>query len=93
MTDLSKLKDAINKKVFDDIDWMNAYWLDEIMEEFSDISEREIGVIYSDILKKKINSLPIDELNAILSGQSNETSANQNYLLQNLIEEKLGLTL
>ncbi len=74
-----------------DIDWMNPYWLDEVKEEFPDISEKSLDDIYARKLKEKIDSLSEDELRRILSEEEEESSANQNFLLQNLIEEKLGL--
>jgi len=76
---------------FTDIGWMNAYWLDEVKEEFPDIPEQTIDEIYAKKLQEKIDSLPQEELKRILSEQEEETSANQNYFLQELIEEKLHL--
>jgi hypothetical protein len=74
-----------------DMDWMNPYWLDEVKKAYPDIEEDIVDEIYFKRLKEKVDSLSTEELKTILSEQEEMTSANQNFLLQNIIEEKLGM--
>ena len=71
------------------VDWMNPYLLDEIKEKFKDISEESIDAFYLEALQQKILSMSVAELKAALTEQEQMTSANQNFLLQELIEQQL----
>lgn len=90
MSNADRIKDVINNKINNDIDWANPYWIDEIKVEFSNEPEDKIDNIYYEELKLKLDSLSENELNSIMDEQNSLTSANQNYLLQNFIEEKLS---
>lgn len=90
MENLVKLREKIKSKLFD-VDWTNPYWIDGIKEKFPEETEETIDSIYFDELKNKINSLSETDLKALYAEQNALTSANQNFLLQELIEEKLGL--
>jgi hypothetical protein len=47
--------------------------------------------IYFEEIKRKLDSLSEEELKSVYQEQISLTSANQNYLLQELIEEKIDL--
>jgi hypothetical protein len=78
------------KRELDDVDWANPYWLDEIKDDIPDVPEEDIDRLYHVELKAKIAAMSLDELRTILEEQEHLTSANQNYLLQHLIEERLS---
>ena len=79
---------AILEKLTDS-GWMNPSWLDEIKEEFSEVTGKDIDAIYFQRLKEKINVLSRKVLLYILKEQGDMASDQQNALLQKLIEEKL----
>ncbi len=92
MVDIQNIRQVIKDKINKEIDWANPYWLDWVKEEYPGIPERAIDDIYAEEMKCKVVFLRKEEAHTILDEQNSLTSANQNYLLQHLIEEKLELT-
>ena len=90
MSDIDKVKNVIRNKINNDIDWANPYWQDVVKEEHPDILEKELDDIYAAEMKKKVDALSNEEAQSILNEQNSLTSANQNFFLANLLEEKLG---
>jgi len=52
---MSTVEKTITERL-SDIGWMNAYWLDEIKEQFPDVSEQVIDEVYAKKLQEKIDS-------------------------------------
>jgi hypothetical protein len=91
MEDIQNIRQVIKDRINNDIDWANPYWLDEVREEYPDVPESVIDGIYAAEMKYRVDCLGKDEAQAILEEQTSLTSANQNFLLENLLEEKLEL--
>jgi hypothetical protein len=71
------------------IGWDNPYWLDEIKDEINEDSSAEIDTIYAEELMKKVNSMTTKELQNAYKTQKKETDANKNFLLLEILEEKM----
>jgi len=91
MDKIQSIRKLIKNKINNDPNWFNPYWPDEVKDDYPDINVGEIDNIYSTELKNKVDSLSIQEAQAILEEQNAKKSANQNFLLENLLEEKLHL--
>ncbi len=92
MENIQTVRNLIKDKINRDIDWANPYWLDEVKEEYPDVAERAIDGIYAEEMNCKVDCLGKDEAEAVLEEQNSLTSANQNFFLEHLLEEKLGIT-
>ena len=90
MARLESLSKAILERLHDN-DWMKPSWFNELKDTFSDIPARNIELIYTLRLKEKIDTIPKRILQNILHEQSTMNADNRNYMLQDLIREKLGL--
>ena len=91
MEDIQNIHQLIKDKINKNIDWVNPYWLEEIKDEYPYFPEREIDDIYAAEMKYKVDLLRNEEAQTILDEQNSLTSANQNFFLENLLEEKLEL--
>ena len=90
MTNHEQLKEKIKNKIKNTYDWANPYLLDEFKEENPNIPEKELIDFYFTQIRAKVDSMSKEELRTLYKEQNNLTSANQNYLLVNILEEKLS---
>jgi len=91
MENIQSIRELIENKINNDLNWANPYWPDEVKEDYPGTNETEINNIYVTAMKNKVDSLSIKEAQDILEEQTAQKSANQNFLLENLLEEKLQL--
>jgi hypothetical protein len=89
VVELASVEREIRRRICEDIDWMNPYWLDEVKEDFPEVTESVIEDIYYRTLTEKVERMAGNELEGIISEQKALTDSNQNFLLQEIIEEKL----
>lgn len=86
---MQNVREEIKARLYNDEgDWCNPYWIDEVKEKFPDIASNDIDNIYAEELKAKVASLSTDELAKLYNEQMDKTDANQNFLLQELIEQR-----
>jgi hypothetical protein len=90
MSDVKQIRDRIDERLARVVDWTIPFIFDDIREEFPNADEDEFDEVYYEELKAKIDKLPRETLEQILAEQAAGTSSNQNFVLQNIIEEKLG---
>jgi hypothetical protein len=90
MSDVKQIRDRIDERLAHEADWTVPFLFDDIREDFPNADEEEFDEVYYEELKKKIDTLPLETLEQIMAEQATGTSSNQNFVLQNIIEEKLG---
>lgn len=87
---MNNYREKIKSKINFNSEWSYPYWIDEIKEQYPDVPEEEIENFYFGEIKKKIESMDINELRKLLKDQNNHSSANQNFFVVQLIESKLS---
>jgi hypothetical protein len=90
MSDVKQIRDRIDERLASEIDWTIPFLFDDIREDFPNADEEEFDEVYYEELKAKIDKLPLETLEQIMADQAAGTSSNQNFVLQSIIEEKLG---